>query len=205
MTDEILRAARAEEQGLVAALEKQPLYQKLLAVRRIIDLYGSASPAQTTSSDMGRGSRGSRSDSQASRIRDGAAQFLRERKTPATSGEITVALERLGIEVKGKKPSAVVASYLAHSELFVSSPEGYGLAEWRQQTASSDPGESSGGSGDHEATETTPKATKGIPPLFTMPNGVFKMPKFASSIAPIALTSPQGGPATPWKPKPNAH
>jgi hypothetical protein len=141
MEDDILRAATAEAERLEVLLHDQPLYQRLQAVRRIIDLYQEplpmASIAPQTPPSIKR--RGSRAGSQAEAIREGTAQFLRQKGARATSGEIYEALRLEGINVVGKKPSAVVASYLSHSDMFDCTSEGYGLREPHHSTEAETP------------------------------------------------------------------
>ena len=70
-------------------------------------------------------------DSQRKRIRDAAAEHLMKTGKRATSGEIYRAILSKGIEVRGKKPAAVVAAALtSSSELDHIRGEGYGLREW---------------------------------------------------------------------------
>jgi hypothetical protein len=131
MEDEILRAAKTEAGRLEALLNEHPIYLRLQAVRRIIDLYDeqpriASGPSQAFSPTK---RRGSRAGSQAAAIRDGAAQYLYEKGGRASSGEIYEALTLRGVNVVGKKPSGVVASYLSNSDRFDCTSEGYGLIE----------------------------------------------------------------------------
>jgi hypothetical protein len=74
---------------------------------------------------------GPRRASQAAQIRDAAAPFLREKGTPARGTEIYEAIRAKGVEVRGKKPSAVVTNALKWSpELFEKTSEGFGLTVW---------------------------------------------------------------------------
>jgi hypothetical protein len=69
--------------------------------------------------------------SRTSVITNAAAEYLRQKGSRATSGEILKELTDRGIEVGGKDPSKVTSSYLSHSPLFNNVPgQGYGLAEW---------------------------------------------------------------------------
>lgn len=141
MEDDILRAAKAESERLEALLHEHPIYLRLQAVRRIIDLYGTPLPtaavASLTPPSIRR--RGSRAGSQAEAIRDGAEKYLRQKGARASSGEIYEALRLQGVNVVGKKPTAVVASYLSHSATFDCTSEGYGLAESDIATESETP------------------------------------------------------------------
>lgn len=69
-------------------------------------------------------------NSQSSRIRAAAAEHLMKTRKRATSGEICKAIVSKGIEVKGKKPAALVAAELSSSPIFDNTPDGYGLREW---------------------------------------------------------------------------
>jgi hypothetical protein len=73
--------------------------------------------------------------SRTSVITNAAAEYLRQKGSRATSGEILKELTDRGIQVGGKDPSKVTSSYLSHSPLFNNIPgQGYGLAEWPQTT-----------------------------------------------------------------------
>jgi hypothetical protein len=79
-----------------------------------------------------------RANSQAARIRDAAAPYLREKGKPARGTEIYKAISAKGVEVRGKKPSAVVANALRWSPmLFELTPKGFGLREWSNDVAPS--------------------------------------------------------------------
>jgi hypothetical protein len=128
MEDEMLRAARAEEQRLEALLRDDPTFLRLEAVRRIIDLYSTRrEPIQTAGTTK---ERRSRKGSLASTIREIAAAHLRNKKTRAKSSEIYQIVLEAGITVPGQKPVSVVSSYLSGSDLFDNTDEGYGLTEW---------------------------------------------------------------------------
>ena len=72
-----------------------------------------------------------RANSQSARIRDAAAPYLREKGKPARGTEIYKAINAKGVEVRRKKPSAVVANALRWSPmLFELTPKGFGLREW---------------------------------------------------------------------------
>ncbi len=145
MENEILRAAKVEEQRLEALLREDPTFLRLEAVRRIIDLYGTRSePTQTTETTK---ERRSRKGSLASAIREIAATHLRNKKARAKSSEIYQAVVDAGITVPGQKPVSVVSSYLSGSEMFDNTAEGYGLTEWIEthfESEAPDSGELSG-------------------------------------------------------------
>jgi hypothetical protein len=168
MTPEILQAMVAERYRLEALLHSNPVYQRLEAVRRVIDLWArvaddTARVDPVASSDRSGGTVGAhpvpksdhgpttppsdppittdppvkshrggwtRGNSQRSRILTAAAEHFRETKMRATGREIYEAITSKGIQVRGKKPQAVVAANLSSSHLFDRSEEGYGLSEW---------------------------------------------------------------------------
>ena len=99
------------------------------------DVPANISPARVPT----RGRSGStRANSQAARIRDAAAPYLREKGKPARGTEIYKAISAKGVEVRGKKPSAVVANALRWTPtLFELTPKGFGLREWSNGVAPS--------------------------------------------------------------------
>jgi hypothetical protein len=134
MENDILRSAKAEEQRLLAIIREHPIFQRLEAIRRVISLY--ESPVVPLRPDAPpplapEGRRGTRAGSQAEAIRQAAIAYLREKGERASSSELYAALSLKGVVVVGKKPNAVVASYLSHSDKFTAvRGEGYGLPEW---------------------------------------------------------------------------
>ena len=128
MENEMLRAAKAEEQRLEELLHQDPTFLRLEAVRRIIDLYGARSEAAHTTGPAKE--RRSRKGSLASAIREIGATHLRNKKARAKSSEIYQAVLDAGIIVPGQKPVSVVSSYLSGSDMFDNTDGGYGLTEW---------------------------------------------------------------------------
>jgi hypothetical protein len=128
MENEMLRAAKAEEQRLEKLLHQDPTFLRLEAVRRIIDLYGPRSEATHTTGPAKE--RSSRKGSLASAIREIGVTHLRNKKARAKSSEIYQAVLDAGITVPGQKPVSVVSSYLSGSDIFDNTDEGYGLTEW---------------------------------------------------------------------------
>jgi hypothetical protein len=128
MENEMLRAAKAEEQRLEELLRQDPTFLRLEAVRRIIDLYGTRNEsARTTDATK---ERRSRKGSLASVIREIAATHLRNKMGRAKSSEIYQVVLDAGVTVPGQKPMSVVSSYLSGSDMFDNTDEGYGLTEW---------------------------------------------------------------------------
>jgi hypothetical protein len=74
-------------------------------------------------------------DSQTSRIRDAAADYLRTKGGRAKGGEIYKAIASKGVEVSAKKPVAVVCARLTASPIFDRTSEGYGLREWSDRSS----------------------------------------------------------------------
>jgi hypothetical protein len=68
--------------------------------------------------------------SESARIRNGAAEFLRETQQRASGGEIYAALWEKGIAVNGSDPVTTVCRRLGRSDLFDHTDDGYGLVEW---------------------------------------------------------------------------
>jgi hypothetical protein len=159
MENEILRAAKAEEQRLEALLREDPTFLRLEAVRRIIDLYGGdlygtrSESTQTTGTTK---ERRSRRDSLASTIRQIAATHLQNKKGRAKSSEIYQAVLDAGVTVPGQKPVSVVSSYLSGSEMFDNTADGYGLTEWIETHLESEAPDSSELSGAPRANGTEP-------------------------------------------------
>jgi hypothetical protein len=135
--NDMLRMAKLERQRLEAQLADSPVYRRLEAVKRLIELYeadaAEARPVmattQATSTAVARLQRphGART----SAITAAAEQYLRQKGNRATSGEILRVLNAQGIDVGGKKPSATLASYLSNSKDFDNvAGQGYGLVVW---------------------------------------------------------------------------
>jgi hypothetical protein len=135
---DLLKAAEAEEQSLLAALRLTPLYQRLEAVRGVISAYNGGAtvtpvarvrPRLTDAS--GTIALGGERGTKTAAIINGAVQMLRSKGKRATSGEITKALEAKGVVAAGTS-SKLVSSYLSNSLLFDNDQDkgGYGLKEW---------------------------------------------------------------------------
>ena len=139
--EDLVAAAKAEEESLLAQIRKTELYQRLEAVRAVIALYAPKQPAAPPPSPpmperpfdrlrvrLNEGERGSKTAA----IVNGAAEYLRIKGKRATSGEIARALEARGIEIGGEAPNKLVSSYLSNSPLFDNDQDagGYGLAAW---------------------------------------------------------------------------
>jgi hypothetical protein len=69
-------------------------------------------------------------DSETTRIRNAAVEYLRKKGCRAKGTEISSALASNGVKINSQKPSSVVAARLTASPLFDHTPDGYGLREW---------------------------------------------------------------------------
>jgi hypothetical protein len=68
-------------------------------------------------------------DSQSSRIRNAAADYLREKGEPATGPEICDAIMKMGVSIKGQRSEKAVTAKL-RPPLFDHTRDGYILPEW---------------------------------------------------------------------------
>jgi hypothetical protein len=150
MSRDILLAANDERQRLEALLQADPTFQKLEAVRRIIELYepeiaASTHPSassqesgpqlhlipDTAPTEVDPPTRAARAwGRQSAQIREESVKYLRQKGEPATGPEICEAIMNAGVEIRGKKPSAVVSAKLSSSPLFEYTRDGYVLREW---------------------------------------------------------------------------
>lgn len=153
--------ALAERDRLNAELAAHPAHQALQIVEGVIEAYekllgpGVQSPVQAklekaapadpvpgrSSGDRARNlsGKGARSGP----IIEAAAQYLREIKRRAQSGEIAKVLQERGITITGKSPGGVASSYMSQSPLFDNVQGrngGYGLVEWRNPAEHADTG-----------------------------------------------------------------
>jgi hypothetical protein len=139
--DDFLKAARKQEQAVLAKLRQTELYKKLEAVRAAIEAFKNDEQASKSNGTAHRDrprlspeaieahvARGTKTAT----IIQGAAHHLRSTRKRATSGEITRALVQVGIVAAGTS-SKLISSYLSNSDLFDNDQRagGYGLAEWK--------------------------------------------------------------------------
>jgi hypothetical protein len=144
MSAELLSVARAEEQRLLRELEATSLFRRLEAVRALLAEYEST-PNITPSSHRARRPT-SRKGSLTSQVIAVAEDYLRKVQRRAQSLEILRVAQEHGMEVKGEKPTTVVASILSHCDLFDNvRGKGYGLKEWSMAPTSPDDKMGSGG------------------------------------------------------------
>jgi hypothetical protein len=145
--------ALAERDRLKAELAAHPAYQALRIVEGVIEGYEKllgpglqtpvrpvqsekVAPADLSSPARSSGDRTRNLSGKGARsgpIIEAAAQYLREIKRRAQSGEIARVLQERGIMIAGKSPSGVASSYMSQSPLFDNvqgKNGGYGLVEW---------------------------------------------------------------------------
>ena len=133
---DILAAAREEERRLLAELNANPTFQRLELIRAVIQSYQAAAIPRTIADvPPGFRKREPRQNSVAAQVVRVAEAFLSNLGRRATSTEIALEVSRHGIELKGMKAPAMVASYLSSSDRFDNvKGQGYGLAN-RDQSA----------------------------------------------------------------------
>jgi hypothetical protein len=166
---DFLEAARAEERRLLAELEAIPAYKRLKAVRATLDAYTGEFAVTGGSMTTNVAAAPSRKDgkddldlaipnrqpqSKRALWLDSATNYLREKGTRATSGELVAALTSRGIDIGGKNTAWKLSSILSGSPLFDNvRGEGYGLTEWPKRVTK--PGTSAAAPGkafDHAST-----------------------------------------------------
>ncbi len=156
IVDALIESAKAEERKLVAQLQNDPTFQKLEAVRRLLETYGEATgrlagdlfaqgswrpvlskpvsaPRPQTAPQVSNFN--PKPNSNSARVASAAAAYLRKTGKRAQSLEIMQALEKEGFSFVGDKPTTGLASILSHNPLFDNvrgAGNGYGLMEWRE-------------------------------------------------------------------------
>lgn len=132
----MLAAAKAEVRWLESELAKSPLFQKLQLARQVVDLYSksavSQQAVQRAVQPIVEAHR-----TKTARIEAAVADHLAKTHRRATSGELTEALNAMGISLPGKVPAKSLSAYLSNSDRFDNDREqgGYGLVEWSSATA----------------------------------------------------------------------
>lgn len=131
---DLLSAARAEVAKLSAELEASPLYQKLQAARRVVELYRPQVTAQRDPIAEGfqRIRETMRQDTKMTRIEHAAVEYLKLKGSRASSAEILQAITEAGVEVGGADPVKAISAYLSNAKGLnnVRAFGGYGLVEW---------------------------------------------------------------------------
>ena len=123
MEDDILRAANIEIERLEGLLHNHPLYQRLQALRQVISSAAkNKAPTRRRFRAPGRQKNGVPVRGLRRQRFATARGVLRQKGARASSGEIYQALVLNGVTIVGKKPTAVVASYLSHSDMLQHGP-----------------------------------------------------------------------------------
>ena len=135
MSDQLFRAAQAEETALIAELRQHPAFRKLEAVRALIATYLSANqavqiaPAPVASVPTTRPVE--RSGSASSILARATEAYLSKRGRRAQVTEILPALQGEGHVIGGKTPAGTLSSILSHNPAFDNvRGKGYGLVAW---------------------------------------------------------------------------
>jgi hypothetical protein len=139
MDQDSFRQAVELRERLLAELDGNPTFRALQYVEKAIAaLQGAKSepvrpaPAKSAAQSAPRKIRNPpKPGSKTAMIEEAAKAFLRETGRPAHASKICDAIQRSGIHIGGKRPSATVAAYLSHSPDFASDRDaGYSLTEW---------------------------------------------------------------------------
>lgn len=158
MSDDIVRAAKAEEARLLRELENTELYRKLTSVRNLLEIYdparqGAGAPtfhaggsaraaASGSSSSVVAVLRRFREGSRSAEITGLAKEYLKMKGSRAQTGEIVNWMRTRNPSLDLSEVNAVnlVSSYLSTSDLFDNiRGEGYGLVEWSQKPTGQEP------------------------------------------------------------------
>jgi hypothetical protein len=150
MDTENYRLACALRDRLLAELNENLTFKAFQHAQEIVnalarpEIQHAASLSQNRAASSAIVVRSHKSGSMSSTVSEVAAEFLQQKGSRASSGEIFEVLRAKGIDIPGTKPTAVVASYLSHSARFdnIRGQGGYGLAEWSQaqtETPNSEP------------------------------------------------------------------
>ncbi len=141
---DFIRGAKAERQRLFVMLrDNSSDFRKYIALRELLAAYGDSledeiKVAVIVASPRNGDSNASKSrpGSKASLVEAAAERWFSRVQRRAQSLEIMRALEAEGLEFKGEKPTAALASILSHSDRFDNvRGEGYGLRAWSQSVA----------------------------------------------------------------------
>lgn len=137
----ILIEAKREMERLRGELSRNPVFQRLQAIQRLIEIYESAPEKEAITSKREQVTVATRpvATSKTAIIEEAAVAFLKGLNRRATSGEILAHMQSVGIEIGGKKPLSTMASYLSNSKKLNNVPKrGYGLEEWPVEHKSED-------------------------------------------------------------------
>ncbi|MGO6685368.1 hypothetical protein [Rhizobium leguminosarum] len=140
MANELLDMAKREAAALRSALSKNPEFQKLQQVQKLIDTYETfevesdkglpETPYKEATAKSGQQT-GPRPGSKTSLVDEVVTNDLRERGRRASSGDLLPVVQAAGISLGGSIPSKTLASFLTNSKRFNNVKGlGYGLVEW---------------------------------------------------------------------------
>lgn len=128
---DMLKAAEEEVRRLEAELAATEAYQKLQLAKKVVALYRDNTPVNHL---VARAPliRRRLMETKAARIEKAAVNYLSEKKTRATSGELLEAMRKENIDITGTEPTKALSAYLSNSKALNNVREygGYGLAEW---------------------------------------------------------------------------
>ena len=141
MASDILNMARREAEALRSTLARNPEYQKLQQIQKLIDVYESL---EITSEDKPRTETTTvspptasgvaavyRLGSKVAQVDEVVSKFFLERGSRASSGDVLPIVTAAGIEMTGKIPAKTLSSFLTNSKRFNNVKGfGYGLVEW---------------------------------------------------------------------------
>lgn len=136
-TQDILQAARQEEERLLDELRPFPQFRKLEAVRALIATYLEGSPPKPLQAAPANATQKRRSSIPLSAaVVHAARMYLEAAARRAESAEIAEAVQRAGVEIDSSRGASIVSSYLSQSPVFDNvRGQGYGLSEWSKKEA----------------------------------------------------------------------
>lgn len=146
MNHDFLAPLQAEASRLEGELQRLPIYRRLEAVRASIraltDAYADPQTYEGANSAGGEkeaGQRQERSGSLTGKVWRTAEAAMRTTNRRVKSSDVLQMLNDAGVELRGTKPQAVVASILSHHDKFDnkfdSHGAGYGLKEWSEPSS----------------------------------------------------------------------
>jgi len=149
MSDAYLKATQREMERLEELLSHDPNFVKWKALQGVVEAFtprtvdigfGKFVPVSPGTAVIGVGSTGTtiaaalspKPESNARQIQNAGVAYLRQKGSRAMSRELTEAIERAGVEIRGGDKVAVVAAHMSALKDLVDNVrgEGYGLKEW---------------------------------------------------------------------------
>lgn len=141
MDGDILEIARREREKLLAELSKNPSFQKLQQVNRLIDTYEAVdgSPDNARAPVSRPILSGPRASSKVAAVDEAVSNHFKLTGKRASSGELLHVVQNAGIEMTGRVPSKTLSAFLTNSRKFNNLKGfGYGLAEWGENPGPND-------------------------------------------------------------------